>query len=67
MTILVFALLVFYDGKQQAPIYFYDIDRCKYFASRIMNQPPLPMGGRSVDSVAICKIMKVNSNVKIYR
>ena len=53
-------LLVIYLGNavQQSDMHFRDINRCKYFASRIMGQPPEPVTGRRY--TAICKPVNVN-------
>ena len=47
MTTIVFMLMVYLGNTpEQERILFYDINRCKYFASRIMGQPPEPVTGR---------------------
>ena len=59
--ILVFQLLIFIgDVQQREEIYFYDINRCKYFAERIMSQPSYPKGEAKVNTTAYCKAKKVN-------
>ena len=41
--ITVFALMIYAGQQLQQPVtYWYDINRCKYFASRVMNQPAVP-------------------------
>lgn len=59
----VFALLVWLgDNLQKDTMYFYDIDRCKYFAERINRQPPTPKGSY----VAVCEVKEVEKNSNIY-
>lgn len=61
-------LLVVYLGnaKVSANTYFYDIDRCHYFAKKISRQAPIPP--RRQKYVAVCEIKHVNpSKVKIYK
>ena len=43
-------------------MYFYNIDRCKYFAERINRQPPTPKGSY----VAVCEVKVVEKNTNIY-
>ena len=62
-------LLVVYLGnaKISASTYFYDIDRCRYFARTLMKQPAVPGGAKYK---AICKPIEVDANnpkVRIYR
>ena len=41
--ITVFALYVYAGASLQPPVtYWYDVNRCRYFASRLMRQPPIP-------------------------
>ena len=59
MTTIVFMMMVYLGNvPEQERILFYDINRCKYFASRIMGQPPEPVTGRRY--TAICKPVNVN-------
>ena len=59
----VFALLVWLgDNLQKDTMYFYDVDRCKYFADRINKQPSTPKG----TYVAVCEIQTVEKNTNIY-
>ena len=62
-------LLVLYLGnvQQESNMIFADINRCKYFASRIMGQPPEPVTGRRY--TAICKPVNVdlnNPNLRVF-
>lgn len=57
----VFMLVVMLQGSEQRtqPMYFYDIDRCLYFANRMNSQR---------DYSAICKIVTVDpSKVTVYK
>ena len=59
----VFALLVWLgDNLQKDTMYFYDVDRCKYFANRINKQPSTPEG----TYIAVCEIQAVEKNANIY-
>jgi hypothetical protein len=54
-------LVVMLQGSEQRtqPMYFYDIDRCLYFANRM---------NRQRDYSAICKIVTVDpSKVTVYK
>jgi len=53
-------LLVLYLGNapQQSDMYFYDINRCKYFATKISKQPPVPDTKKRY--TGICKPVKIN-------
>ena len=63
---LVFALTVYVGTAVKPPtIHFYDINRCRYFASRIMRQPPEP-GEERKKLTAICKMQKVKKGTQIY-
>ena len=54
----VFALLVWLgDNLQKDTMYFYDVDRCKYFADRINKQPQTPKG----KYVATCEVRLVDT------
>ena len=57
-------LLTIYLGAQvsSANTYFYDIDRCNYFAKRINQQPAIPKGKGSVKQKAVCTLRRVNPN-----
>jgi len=62
-------LLVLYLGnvQQESSMVFADINRCKYFARTLMQQPAVPRGAKYK---AICKPIEVdanNPNVRIYR
>jgi len=60
-------LLVVYLGnaKISASTYFYDIDRCRYFATRINKQPKVPP--RRQKYIAVCEIKQVDpKNTTIY-
>jgi hypothetical protein len=57
----VFVMLLFFQGAPQRmePMYFFDIDRCLYFAGRMSKQK---------DYSAVCKPKLVDSTkVTIYR
>lgn len=61
MMLHVFVLIVQLNGavQQTAPMYFYDIDRCIYFAKRI---------GQQKNYSAYCKLSYVNSDTtQIYK
>ncbi len=65
--ILVFALMVVLDGEldESRTTYWYNIDRCKYFASRISSQRKSYSVGPNV--YAYCVPEMVNrDNVSIY-
>ena len=64
--ITVFALMI-YTGQQLQPptTHWYDINRCKDFAQKIMNQPPLPKM-KQAKTVAICKMVNVKEGTLIY-
>tara|TARA_E500000318_G_scaffold55643_1_gene51648 strand:+ start:40 stop:246 length:207 start_codon:yes stop_codon:yes gene_type:complete len=65
----VFLLVLYFGGvPQQSNMMFYDINRCQYFAHRIMRQAPEPRTGRKY--VALCRPVDIdinNSNNRIYR
>tara|TARA_Y100000992_G_C21226275_1_gene473048 strand:- start:347 stop:550 length:204 start_codon:yes stop_codon:yes gene_type:complete len=65
--ITVFALMIYAGQQLQQPVtYWYDINRCKYFASRVMNQPAVP-GENKTKYIAVCKFTNVDpSRTKIY-
>ena len=64
---LVFALTVYIGTAVKPPtIYFYDINRCRYFARRMMNQPSQP-GEERKKITAICKMQKVKKGTQIYK
>tara|TARA_Y100001937_G_C7087084_1_gene315838 strand:- start:930 stop:1136 length:207 start_codon:yes stop_codon:yes gene_type:complete len=63
-------LLVLYLGRaqQESTMLFADINRCKYFAARIMKQPASPTTKQKY--TAICRPMEVDINnpkVRVYR
>ena len=63
-------LLVLYLGQvqQQSNMMFADINRCKYFAARVMKQPANPQTKKRY--TAICKPIEVDlskNNVRVYR
>ena len=64
-----FVLLIFLGGSlQSGNTFFADIDRCLYFANRIMSNPPNPKGERGAVYKAICEIRKVNpEQVMVHR
>jgi len=53
-------------------MYFYDIDKCKYFASRLNNQPSVPNKSAREDApktlsyTAVCVPKRINNNIKPY-
>lgn len=63
-------LLVLYLGniQQESNMLFADINRCRYFATRFMKQPPEPRTKKRY--IAICKPIEVDltdPNVRVYR
>ena len=69
-------LLTVYLGQQviSKDMYFRNIDDCKYFASRLNQQPPVPnrMAGEDQPKtrkyIAVCEPRKVNpKGVSIYK
>ena len=63
---LVFALYVYIGTAVKPPtIYFYDINRCRYFARRMMGQPREP-GEVKKKITALCKMEKVKKGTNIY-
>ena len=67
--ITVFALHIYLGTALQQPVtYWYDINRCRYFARRIMNQPPMPAETSTPREkiTAICKLQKVKNGTEIY-
>jgi len=68
MTLVFVLVLYLGQNLQESNMYFYDINRCRYFAKRIMKQPPVPDTKKRY--TAICRPIEVdlkNSNIKIYR
>ena len=64
--ITVFALYIYAGTALQPPItYWYDVNRCRYFASKIMNHPPVP-GEKKQKITAVCKLQKVKDGTEIY-
>ncbi len=55
-----FILIIFLNGAQQKgqPMYFYDIDRCLYFAKRMQQQK---------DYTAQCKPVYIKDAGQVYR
>ena len=54
--ITVFALYVYAGATLQPPVtYWYDVNRCRYFAGRLMRQPPIP-GEKRQKITAVCKL-----------
>ena len=55
-------LLVIYLGNavQQSDMHFRDINRCKYFATKISKQPPVPDTKKRY--TGICKPVKIDLN-----
>ncbi len=63
-------LLVLYLGRiqQESSMMFADINRCKYFAARVMKQPANPQTKQRY--TAICRPVEVdlsNPKVRVYR
>ena len=63
-------LLMIYLGRaqQESNMMFADINRCKYFAARVMKQPANPQTKQRY--TAICKPVEVDlskKNVRVYR
>jgi len=68
-----FLLMVYLGAKiESQDMYFYDIDRCKYFASRLNNQPSVPNKSAKEDApkfltyTAICVPKRIDKNTKVY-
>ena len=67
-------LLMVYLGARlvSQDMYFQDIDRCKYFAERLNNQPGVPNpvaqedAPRILSYIAVCVPKRVNKNTKLY-
>ena len=65
--ITVFALYVYAGTALQPPItYWYDVNRCRYFAGRLMRQPPIP-GEKKQKITAVCKLQQVKKGTEIYK
>jgi hypothetical protein len=69
-------LLILYLGQKQISqdMYFYSIDDCKYYASRLNKQPPVPnrRGGEDVPKTmsytAVCEIRTVDpKTTRVYK
>lgn len=66
-------LLIVYLGQKiiNQDMYFYDVDRCRYFAERITKQPAVPnrTAGEDVPKTmrytAVCEPRKVDSTKTI--
>ena len=68
-----FLLMVYLGAKiESQDMYFYDIDKCKYFASRLNNQPSVPNKSAREDApktlsyTAVCVPKRINNNIKPY-
>ena len=68
-----FLLMVYLGSRVESQdMYFQDIDRCKYFAERLNNQPGVPNpvaqedAPRILSYTAVCVPKRVNKNTKIY-
>ena len=68
-----FLLMVYLGSRiESQDMYFQDIDRCKYFAERLNNQPPVPNRVAQEDVpkflsyTAICVPKRVGKKTKIY-
>ena len=67
-------LLMVYLGARlvSQDMYFQDIDRCKYFAERLNNQPPVPNpvaqedAPRIITYTAVCVPKRIGKNTKVY-
>ena len=67
-------LLMVYLGSRvvSQDMYFQDIDRCKYFAGRLNNQPPVPNRvaqegvEKFISYTAVCVPKLVNKKTKLY-
>ena len=67
-------LLIVYLGSRvvSQDMYFQDIDRCKYFAERLNNQPPVPNpvaqedAPRIITYTAVCVPKRIGKNTKVY-
>ena len=67
-------LLMVYLGSRvvSQDMYFQDIDRCKYFAERLNNQPPVPKpvaqedAPRIITYTAVCVPKRIGKNTKVY-
>ena len=68
MKTIVFMMMVYLgDVPEKERILFYDINRCKYFAQRLMGQPPEPNTGKRY--TAICRPVNVdldNPNLRVF-
>ena len=65
--ITVFALYVYAGASLQPPVtYWYDVNRCRYFASRLMRQPPNP-DEKKKKITAVCKLQQVKNGTEIYK
>lgn len=64
-------LLIVYLGDRiiSQDIYFRSINDCKYFASRLSDQPTVPSrkeGVKRISYTAVCEIKKVRKNTKLH-
>jgi hypothetical protein len=68
-----FLLMVYLGSRVESQdMYFADIDRCKYFAERLNNQPGVPNRVAQEDApkflsyTAICVPKRIDKNTKVY-
>ena len=68
-----FLLMVYLGSRVESQdMYFQDIDKCKYFAERLNNQPPVPNKVAQEDApkflsyTAIRVPMRIGINTKVY-
>ena len=65
----VFLLMIYLgQAQQESNMMFADINRCKYFAARVMKQPANPQTKKRY--TAICRPVEVDINnpkVRVYR
>jgi len=68
-----FLLMVYLGSRVESQdMYFADIDRCKYFAERLNNQPVVPNRVAQEDAPkflsykAICVPKRIGKNTKVY-
>ena len=67
-------LLMVYLGARlvSQDMYFQDIDRCKYFAERLNDQPGVPNpvaqedAPRIISYTAVCVPKRIGKNTKVY-
>ena len=68
-----FLLMVYLGARAVSQdMYFQDIDRCKYFAERLTNQPSVPNpvaqedAPRFIKYTAVCVPKRIGKNTKVY-